>query len=543
MQRRPWFALVLMAACESAEPPLTPESAAEPPEFTSVRRPVVVVLAEREDPAAVARDHGVAARHLYHRALTGFAGEMADLARSGLLRDHRVARIYPDRPLAATGGTQVGATWGLDRVDQRSIPLDGTYTWDDTGAGVTAYVVDTGIDYAHAEFGGRARLGFDAFGGDGADCHGHGSHVAGTAGGITYGIAKGVNLVSVRVLDCQGSGSTSSVLAGIEWILAEGTRPGVVNMSLGGAGDVVIDDAVRRLYQAGFVTAVAAGNSTADACGFSPARAPEGITVGATAATDDRASFSNFGDCLDWFAPGTSILSAAAGTASGTRTLSGTSMAAPHVTGAAALYLQRNPGASAQQTIDALAAALTPGVVNNARSSRNHLLYSRTGTAAPGNAEPTARYRFSCARLTCTFTDESTDPDGQLVARIWDFGDGAGASESGSPVDHVYATGGLYRPLLTVTDDDGSSSLWAAEVSVGIVLEAFVYRQRSKLSVNLAWKGAETARVDIYVNGSRYVTADNTGTYRLSLRARGTYSIRVCETGTGPMCSAEQPVS
>jgi hypothetical protein len=304
----------------------------------------------------------------------------------------------------------------------------------------------------------------------------------------------------------------------------------------------VLDDAVRRLYQAGFVSAIAAGNSTADACGFSPARAPEGITIGATTNTDARAYFSNFGECLDWFAPGTSITSAAAGTTNGTSVLSGTSMAAPHVAGAAALFLQDNATASAQQTIDALTASLTLNVVTNARSTHNHMLFSQTSTATPGNAEPVARFTASCVRLTCTFTDASSDSDGSLVARNWDFGDGATGTSSGGSPQHTYPLGAVYRAVLSVTDDDGTSSAWAADLPVGLVLNTFVYRQRSKVSVSLAWKSAETPNVDVFLNGSRHATVENTGSYRMSLRARGSYAVRVCETGTAPMCSVELPI-
>lgn len=542
MQRCRWFVLLfILGACEATEPPLSPDQG-DDPEFTEVKRAMIVVLAEKENPHQVARDHGIAVRHVYQHALNGFAGEMADIARSGLLRDYRVVRVRPDEPIELTE-TQLGAAWNLDRIDQRAPTLDGGYTYQATGEGVTAYIVDTGIDYQHAEFGGRAIPGFDAFGGDAADCHGHGTHVAGTVGGAVYGVAKRADLVGVRVLDCAGSGTTSSVLAGIEWILANGVHPAVVNMSFGGPRDDVLDDAVRRLYQAGFVSAIAAGNSAKDACDFSPARSPEGITIGATQKLDGRALYSNFGDCIDWFAPGNSITSAAAGSGNGTTVMSGTSMAAPHVAGAAALYLQDDPTATPQQTIDALASFLTRGVVSNAHSQNNHLLFALTApTGVPRNAEPVARFTVSCSRLACEFLDASTDSDGTVVSRTWNFGDGTTVSPGSTTSPHTYVAGDIYRVTLVVRDDDGTSATWASDVPVGLVLSTLTSARRNRLTVNLSWKGAETTDVVVYVNGSAAATVANSGSYRMTLRTNGSYTVRVCETGSAPMCSAEEPL-
>nr|5WSL_A Chain A, keratinase [Meiothermus taiwanensis WR-220]5WSL_B Chain B, keratinase [Meiothermus taiwanensis WR-220]5WSL_C Chain C, keratinase [Meiothermus taiwanensis WR-220] len=275
--------------------------------------------------------------------------------------------------------TQTGATWGLDRIDQRTLPLSGTFTYSNTGSGVNAYIIDTGIRVSHSEFGGRATAVFDAIGDgqNGNDCNGHGTHVAGTVGGTVYGVAKSVRLYAVRVLNCSGSGSNSGVIAGVDWVRQNARRPAVANMSLGGGASSALDTAVNNAINAGITFALAAGNSNRDACQFSPARVTAGITVGATTSTDARASYSNYGSCLDLFAPGSSITSAWISSDTSTNTISGTSMATPHVAGVAALYLQSNPSASPATVRNAIVGNATSGVVSNAgRRSPNLLLYS-----------------------------------------------------------------------------------------------------------------------------------------------------------------------
>jgi subtilisin family serine protease len=280
-----------------------------------------------------------------------------------------------------TQTTQTGATWGLDRIDQRSLPLSGSYTYGNTGTGVTAYIIDTGIRLTHNEFGGRASFGANYAGGPNDDCNGHGTHVAGTVGGKTYGVAKGVKLVAVKVLGCSGSGSTTGVVSGINWVAAEAAKPAVgaavANMSLGGGKSSSIETAVNNAVSSGVAFAVAAGNSNANACNYSPAGAGNAITVGATTSSDARASYSNFGTCLDIFAPGSSITSAWKNNDSQTKTISGTSMASPHVAGVAALYLQSYPGASGLDVRNALVSAATTGVVTSLGSgSPNRLLFT-----------------------------------------------------------------------------------------------------------------------------------------------------------------------
>jgi subtilisin family serine protease len=315
-------------------------------------------------------------KHTYQNALNGFAVEMSPEDAEALSQDFRVAYVEEDGVVTADA-TQSNPPWGLDRIDQRNRPLNAIYTFNWTGSGVRAYVIDTGIRATHSQFGGRASNVFDAFGGSGADCNGHGTHVAGTIGGSTYGVAKSALLRGVRVLDCNGSGSNSGVIAGVDWVRTNHIAPAVANMSLGGGASSALDTAVNNLSNAGVTIAVAAGNSNANACNSSPARAANAITVGSTTTTDARSSFSNFGTCLDLFAPGSGILSSWFSSDTATATLSGTSMASPHVAGAAALYKQANPSASAATIRNALVNNATTNVVTNAGTgSPNRLLYT-----------------------------------------------------------------------------------------------------------------------------------------------------------------------
>ena len=388
MKQRLAFLATAFAVTACVDAPTTPMSAEIPASFSAAGSDVIpgrfiVTLRDGASPASVAGDHGVKADYVYSHVLNGFAGSMSEAARSGLLRDARVSRVEPDG-IARASTTQSGATWGLDRIDQRALPLSGTFTYTNTGSGVTAYIIDTGIDYGHAEFGGRATFGYDAFGGNGDDCNGHGTHVAGTTGGSTYGVAKAVTFKAVRVLDCGGSGSWSGVIAGMDWATAHHTAgtPAVANMSLGGGASTSVDDATRRMIADGIATAVAAGNGNIvgiaqDACKYSPARVAEAMTIGSTTKTDAKSSWSNYGNCVDWFAPGSGITSAwIGGGSTETNTISGTSMATPHVAGVAALYLQGNPGASPQTVRDALYANTTKGIVTSSKTANNHLLFT-----------------------------------------------------------------------------------------------------------------------------------------------------------------------
>ncbi|MFK5634727.1 MULTISPECIES: S8 family peptidase [unclassified Ornithinimicrobium] len=326
---------------------------------------------------AQARGRGLQVERTFP-ALGGYVATMTPAQARSLATDPTVSSVEADG-VVTVSEVQSGATWGLDRVDQRTRTLNGTYSYTATGAGVDAYIIDTGIRSTHAEFAGRMRPGanFVSRGKSTTeDCNGHGTHVAGTVGGTTYGVAKGVNLVPVRVLDCRGSGSWSGVVAGMDWVAQKAQGPSVANMSLGGGASTSIDQAVVRMTNAKVTTVVAAGNEDQNACNVSPARAGSALTVGATDRNDTRASFSNFGTCVDIFAPGVGITSAWYQSNTQTSTISGTSMAAPHVAGAAALVLQGSPTLSPAGVESALESRATANVVGDPMGSPNLLLYT-----------------------------------------------------------------------------------------------------------------------------------------------------------------------
>ena len=445
----------------------------------------IVVLKDRTDSRSVAADHraryGARVGFVYEHALKGYSARIAGRELGALRSDPQVAYVEHDREVRASAPTtQSGATWGIDRIDQRPLPLSGTYGYERTGAGVKAYVIDTGIRFAHTEFGGRAVSGTDKIdGGSADDCDGHGTHVAGTIGGATYGVAKGVSLVGVRVLDCNGSGTWSGVIAGIDWVTGDhqAGAPAVANMSLGGGVSSAVDDAVQRSIDDGVSYAIAAGNGNQggkaqDACGSSPARVGAAMTIGATTQTDTKTSWSNYGACVDWFAPGYQITSAWNTSNTATNTISGTSMATPHVAGAAALELEGTPSASPAAVRDALYAATTKGVVTSSSTANNHLLYV-------GPADGTV-----------------TDPGG-----------GTG--------------GGVTYP---------------------IALTARGYKVKGVQSVDLTWTGT-TAAVDVYRDGT-VIGSGSGGAYTddLNRKGSGSYTYRVCEAGSTATCSADVTV-
>jgi subtilisin family serine protease len=355
-------------------------------------------------------------------AVRGFAAAMSERDALALAADPRVKLVAEDGVVRASE-IQSPATWGLDRVDQRFLPLDNSFEYKTEAETVTAYVVDTGINIGHNEFGGRATHGTSTVGGTPEDCNGHGTHVAGTIGGATYGLAKSVNLVAVRVLDCGGSGTWEGVIGGIDWVTDHHSGPSVANMSLGGGVNAAVNAAVARSTDAGVTYAVAAGNDSWDACQYSPASAPSAITVGSTTSSDTRSYFSNYGTCVDIFAPGSDITSAWIGSNSATNTISGTSMATPHVAGAVALYLASHPTATPAQVSEAFSDDSTVGVVvDPGAGSPNKFLYALIDGSPPPDTDPptvaiTAPADGSTVAMQVQVTATAADTDG-TVARV-----------------------------------------------------------------------------------------------------------------------------
>lgn len=351
-----------------------------------IKNQYIVILNKDIGPAKdfaqnIAKQHGGRILQSYDSALKGFAIYLPDTAGTAFIeamkKNPQVLSVENDTVVNIDATTQTNPDWGLDRIDQKALPLNSTYSYSQTGTGTTAYIVDTGILSTHQEFSGRVLNGYTAIsdGNGTTDCNGHGTHVAGTVGGTTYGVAKNVKLVPVRILGCDGSGASSNVIAGLDWILKNGSKPAVVNMSLGGAASSSLDSAVENLYNNGYVMVVAAGNSNTDACTSSPARTSNAITVAATDNTDTRASYSNYGSCVDIFAPGSQINSSWIGSNTATKVLNGTSMATPHVAGVVAELLQSTPTATPQTITSNLLNQATSDVVKNPSGSPNRLLY------------------------------------------------------------------------------------------------------------------------------------------------------------------------
>jgi subtilisin family serine protease len=477
------LAALALSACQDASGPV-PSSVRAPSSANDVRAtplPGDYIVRLRDDAtnvqsiaASIAGLHKGQLKHIYQFALKGFAvHNLSSGAAAAIASDPRVLYVEQDQEMHAvttTPNPQVNPpSWGLDRIDQRSWTTpSNSYAFSATGKGVTAYIIDTGIDFAHADLEGRATPGVDEVtaGGNAQDCNGHGTHVSGTVGGATYGVAKDVNLVAVRVLDCSGSGSTSGVAAGIDWVTAHAQKPAVANMSLGGGASTTLDAAVNNSINSGVTYAIAAGNGNifgfaVDACSTSPARVTAAITVSATDNTDTKASWANYGTCVDIFAPGVNITSSWWSSSGQTQnTISGTSMATPHVTGAAALYLEGNPTATPATVAAALINNATTGVVKSAGSGTpNRLLYTGNEPAPPPPL--TASFSKSCSGLTCTFTNASRNTT-SATTYSWNFGDGSPVVTT-TNASHTFASRHSYTVKLTAADGAQTSS-----ASVGV---------------------------------------------------------------------------
>jgi subtilisin family serine protease len=472
MKRFAAFGAVLLAvaACQDATSPRPTAGVPSRPnaaQASAANDYIVVFQSDETDPAgqadALVRAHGGSLRYVYRNTIKGFAvANLPDAAVEALQRNPSVAYIERDGIMTADDTQLNPPSWGLDRIDAAD-GLDLQYTYPSTGAGVRAYILDTGINASHNDFAGRVGSGVDFIdGGAPDDCHGHGTHVAGTVGGTTYGVAKGVTLVAVRVLNCQGSGTTSGVIAGVDWV-GNAPKPAVANMSLGGSYWQALNDAVAAAIAKGVAFAVAAGNSNANACNYSPSSTPEAITVGATTNLDARASYSNYGTCVDIMAPGSSITSAWTGSATASNTISGTSMASPHVAGAAALVLGSNLGYTATQVRD----ALVNGATNNTLATLptgtpNKLLFVGTPGEPPPPPPPpafTASFTKSCSGLSCTFISTTAG----ATQWVWNFGDGTPNATGVSSVTHTFGARANYTVTLTA-----SNSTATDDVTVGV---------------------------------------------------------------------------
>ncbi|HEU0299384.1 MAG TPA: S8 family serine peptidase, partial [Longimicrobium sp.] len=480
---RPLALLVLLAAlagCDSTRPELPTAAPSDQAGGAGARllrasadsipgRYIVVFRRDQVSSATLTAGEMVPARHgrlhfTYDHALKGFAADLSRDAVEALLRDPRVAYVAPDSRVRLTT-TQTGATWGLDRVDQRDLPLNAEYTYTRTGAGVTAYVIDSGILTSHTEFGGRATVGTDLVGDgqNGQDCDGHGTHVAGTLGGATYGVAKEVNLVSVRVFDCFGSSSFSIVIAAVDWVTANAAKPAVVNMSLGGGYDVPTNEALQTSIASGLTYVVGAGNDESSACGYSPAGTVEAITVASSAMDDTRSWFSNFGPCVDLFAPGSDITSAWWTSDTAINTMSGTSMASPHVAGVAALYLEGNPTAVPVQVANAVLNSASSARLADPRDTQNLVLFS------PLALEPfhvTGVLEFGVLRPPgCCSSAGATGTRGSEARQAF-IASGTGTVKPERATGAVEPKAGTSARRLVLTNNGASALAWSVADSV-----------------------------------------------------------------------------
>jgi len=550
---------------------------------------IVVFKPGVADPPGLARrlvsEHGGTIRFTYQYAIQGFAATLPAQALNGIRNNPNVDYVEADGVVTIDGSGSDGSpkSWGLDRIDETDLPMDGAYSWGYDGSGVHAYIIDTGIRATHNDFGTRASADYDVFndGQNGNDCYGHGTHVAGTIGGATYGVARAATLHGVRVLNCSGSGSWSGVIAGIDWVTNNHLSPAVANMSLGGPTNSSVDLAVRNSIAAGVTYALSAGNDYGDACNKSPARTAEALTVGSTTSSDAKSSFSNTGSCVDIFAPGSSITSAWKTNDDATNRISGTSMAAPHVAGAAALVLEENPSADPAAVAITILGRATAGVLTGIGSGPNLLLCSLADCTESGESGGSTQVAVSNVpvpslsgrkhkRGTADIVVEIVgggSPTGVNVTVEWfkndattpsetSFGEtanGTATVSSGSikgassiavcVIDLSGAGFDDQTPLYPVCSSNygGGSGGGGGETPTGLGAQ-LTKKGNGPVKANLNWTGGG-ATVDVYYNGLRVAgTISNTGSYthNLGKNPAGPHLYKVCNTGANPPeCSDE----
>lgn len=479
--------------------------------------------------------HGGTRDKTWHKAVKGMAAHLTAQQAEKLANDPDVALVEEDGIIHASA-IQTSATWGLDRIDQTNLPLNNTYSYSNTGAGVTAYIIDTGIHITHQEFGGRASWGTNITGDrKNDDCNGHGTHVAGTVGGATYGVAKGVNLVAVKVLGCTGSGSTSGVIAGIDWVTTNKKPNSVANMSLGGGYSAALNNAVTNSINAGVVYAVAAGNNNANACLESPSSTPTAITVGASESNDARASYSNYGSCLDIFAPGTGITSSWHTSNTATNTISGTSMATPHVVGAAALYLSAYPGSTPAQVTSGLLQIANNNLVSNPLGSPNKLLY--TNLAPPDLIAPNGvslDTPLNANSLSGTVSLTATASDNVGISKVEFYANGSLIGTATKLINSTYSINwnttllinGPYDLTVKAFDFSGNTTSSLTSISVlinntaptcqamnqAIIDSSFESQSAAWINTNVFWNlgtGANTGSWIAWLGGYGFTSSDD----------------------------------